>query len=105
MESYGIDNSQISASSVIISNETEKFGPQSARLHNKFAWRAKQNATTGEFLQVDFGEIKTLTAIATQGDKSASAWVLSFTIKYSLDNETWEASTQVNVAILILLSF
>lgn len=94
MQNNGIDNSQISASSET-SIEREKYGAHSARLHGNFAWRADENAAIGEFLQIDFGELKTVTAIATQGDSIASLWVTSFKLHYSYDNRTWEQLNQV----------
>lgn len=89
MENYGIDNSQISASSET-SIESSKYGPQSARLNNMYVWRANENRTEGEYIQIDLGQLKTLTAVAVQGDENGLSWVTSFTIKNSNDNQTWE---------------
>lgn len=103
MQSYGIDNSQLSASSET-SIEKEKFGAHSGRLNDKFAWRAKENAAKGEYLQIDLGELKRVTAIATQGDTNASAWVTSFKVDYSSDNETWGHIDQVNKLVSVFHS-
>lgn len=89
MQTYSIDNSQITASSQT-SSEPEKYGTQSARIDDNYAWRAKAGATKGEYLQVDLGEIMTVTAVATQGDNGGSSWITTFTVKYSLNNETWK---------------
>ena len=100
MQSYGIDNSQISASSET-SLERELYGKQSARLKDRYAWRAQDNPTKNEYLQIDLGQTKTVTAVATQGDKNGNAWVKSFEVKYSADNKTWNHA-EVKVSITYL---
>jgi len=92
MESYAIEDAQLTASSTT-TVEADKYGTHSARLNGKFAWRT--SSTGNEYIQVDLGEIKTLTAIATQGDTVASAWVTSFAVKYSADNVSWEDHPKV----------
>ena len=88
MQNYGIDNSQISASSET-SVDRERHGKQSARLKDRYAWRAQDFPTGNEYLQIDLGQTKTVTAVETQGDRNANAWVKSFEVQYSANNRTW----------------
>ena len=89
MASYGIDNSQISVSSET-GTEKEKYGKQSARLYSTYAWRSKEKPSNSEYLQVDLGQIKTITGIAIQGDPDKDMRVTSFNFTYSVDNRSWK---------------
>lgn len=104
LEDYGIDNSQLYATSEVQnSTEREKYGSQSARLNNKFAWQASENATKGEYLQIDLGQLKTVTALAIQGHTTQSYWVTAFTVKHSLDNDTWgEVEVKLHLMLIIV---
>ena len=40
-------------------------------------------------LQVDLGQVKTVTGVATQGDPSSDKWVKTYFISYSYDSLSW----------------
>lgn len=42
-----------------------------------------------QWIKADFGSVKTVNKIATQGRHSAAQWVTSYKISYSNDNATW----------------
>lgn len=42
-----------------------------------------------QWIKADFGSVKTVNKIATQGRHSAAQWVTSYKISYSNDNTTW----------------
>jgi len=92
MQSYGINNDQISASSEENSNrETWK---NSARLNCEYAWRAGKN-NAGEYIQVDLGQITNVSGINIQGDHADDRYVTSFLVKSSNNGVDW-TDTQVN---------
>jgi len=62
MQSGGIPNSQITASSF----DSSSFEPYMGRLYGPTAWMAA-NAVAGEYLQIDIGTTKTITKVSTQG--------------------------------------
>ena len=48
------------------------------------AWSAKVN-NKAQWLQVDFGEAKKFTRVATQGRQDLNQWVTSYTLTHSMD--------------------
>ncbi|XP_073249933.1 lactadherin-like [Porites lutea] len=104
MESNALPNSAITASSVWTKHPGHH--PWQARLNNvpkhrsTGSWSAKFNKA-GEWLQVDLGEERLLTKLATQGRPSWSPpqWVTSFKILFSTDSidVKWEEYKENNV--------
>ena len=87
MESKKINNSQITASSVL--NELSDCQPWAGRLNNPWSfWHAKQ-ARVGEWLQIDFKRKTVVTKIATQGRPNDAQWVTSYKISFSKDAVLW----------------
>lgn len=95
MESGKITNQQITASSywgssILFTN----CQPINGRLNQGFpkGWCAA-SATVGQWLQVDFGAIKTVTKIATQGRFTSNRWnqyVKQYKLAYYCDGTaTW----------------
>ncbi|XP_078665994.1 lactadherin-like [Branchiostoma floridae x Branchiostoma belcheri] len=86
MESGAIPDASITASSI-----SDGFEPYHCRLNGVAgvgAWAARTN-TIGEWLQVDLGEMKTVTGTIIQGRSSADQWVTSYKLQYSLDGLNW----------------
>jgi fatty acid-binding protein DegV len=96
MEDRTIPDSAITASSEFSS----AFQAHLGRLHNQAvgfftssfrssSWSAL-NQQAGEYLQVDLGRVFYVTKVATQGMKSTmlNNWVMSYSLKYSLDGTT-----------------
>ena len=86
MESGAIPDSSITASSTYLPS----YPPHSARLNkNRLGWAPKTNAA-GEWIQVDLGKVKEVTAVATQGENRVkSYWVKSYILQYSNDGKTF----------------
>ncbi|KAK1163276.1 hypothetical protein AOXY_G16708 [Acipenser oxyrinchus oxyrinchus] len=100
MERGLIQDNQISASS-FHENWYSSWKPSLARLNLKMtynAWRPKAN-NPHEWLKVDFGEVKRITGIITQGAKRLMMpmFVTEFTISFSNDGVTWKAVLEKQV--------
>ena len=113
MENSLLPNSAITASSVW---PYPGHDPWLARLNNvpiigKFwaSWSAASNEA-GQWLQIDLGEERLVTNLATQGRSSPefAQWVTSYTILFSSDNVKWEEYKEndfVKVCDAVLLFF
>ncbi|MGH0171087.1 UNVERIFIED_CONTAM: hypothetical protein FKN15_060571 [Acipenser sinensis] len=100
MERGLIQDNHISASS-FHENWYSSWKPSLARLNLKMtynAWRPKAN-NPHEWLKVDFGEVKRITGIITQGAKRLMMpmFVTEFTISFSNDGVTWTAVLEKQV--------
>lgn len=87
MTTGAIADSQISVSSSYDSHHDKR----SARINTfvaQTAWCAKQS-TNGQYLQVNFGQLTTVTAVATQGRANSGQWVTLYRIVYSTDGRNW----------------
>lgn len=83
MEDYNISDTEITASSF-----QGGYSPQNARLHNKSAW-VPSKMDTYEWIQVRFLRQVPITGVTTQGEQGANAWVKTYGVRYSLDNQDW----------------
>ena len=112
MENNLLPNSAITASSVW---PDPGHGPWLARLNNVpvgifwGSWSAASNEA-GQWLQIDLGEERLVTKLATQGRPSphSAQWVTSYTILFSSDNVKWEEYKEndfVKVCDAVLLFF
>ena len=93
MENNLLPNSAITASSVWPHPGHESW---LARLNNvpiigmsSGSWSAASNEA-GQWLQIDLGEERLVTKLATQGRPSWDQWVTSYTILFSSHNVKWE---------------
>ena len=96
MESYFIQDSQITASS----KWDAGHGARNARLNLQASsgirnggWAAGQNILN-QWLQVDFIKTVTLAKVATQGRMDADQWVTSFSLSYSMDGNVFKVYQQ-----------
>ena len=92
MTSREIPDSAISASS---SYNTDSLAPFVGRLSpfpdgNIFGGWASLYNDGDQFLQVDLGTERKITAVATQGSKISDQWVKSYSLSYSDDGAFWE---------------
>ncbi|KAJ8246909.1 hypothetical protein GJAV_G00256690 [Gymnothorax javanicus] len=99
MEKMLIPNNRISASS-FYKTWFLTWSPSLARLNldgNANAWRPKTN-NPHEWLQVDFGEVKRVTGVVTQGARSMMKhmMVTEFTVSTSNDGRTWISILEEN---------
>ena len=89
MESGKILDSAITASSVFDQN----FEPAYGRLNvyrGGCAWARAREEQVNTWIQVDLGDIISVTGVATQGRCTWPQWVTSFEVSYSTDGENWE---------------
>lgn len=86
--SLGLENSQIPDSNITSSSYWRTYTPSSGRLYGNSSWCSATMANT-EFIQVDLGQAKTVTGIATQGGLAVNARVTSYKVSFSFDNTTW----------------
>ena len=112
MENNLLPNSAITASSVW---PDPGHGPWLARLNNVpvgifwGSWSAASNEA-GQWLQIDLGEERLVTKLATQGRPSPEwpQWVTSYKILFSSHNYKWEEYKEndfVKVCDAVLLFF
>ena len=59
-----------------------------SRLYGTDGW-CSSSVSLPQYLQADFGQIVTVTGVATQGDKKRDNRVTSFLIRYGYDGKTW----------------
>uniref|UniRef100_A0A6P8GYK1 Uncharacterized protein LOC116286842 n=1 Tax=Actinia tenebrosa TaxID=6105 RepID=A0A6P8GYK1_ACTTE len=87
--SLGLENSHIPDSRITSSSSLDNSHAAShGRLYGSSSWCSSSSSNT-EYIQVDLGEAKTVTGIATQGDKDLDKWVTSYKMGYSFDNRYW----------------
>ncbi|XP_078666819.1 lactadherin-like [Branchiostoma floridae x Branchiostoma belcheri] len=87
MESGAIPDASITASS-FWSTAHEPYRGRLNGVAGVGAWAARTN-TIGEWLQVDLGEMKTVTGTISQGRSSQDQWVTSYKLQYSVDGVSW----------------
>ena len=73
----------ITASSELSSNKASY-----SRLYGTDGW-CSLSASLRQYLQADFGQIVTVTGVATQGDNKRDNRVTSYLIRYGYDGKTW----------------
>ena len=101
-----IPDNQMTASSYYSSSYNPYFG----RLHDirEGSWAGRTPSNPSDWLQVDFGRIALVCAVATQGDTFGSEWVIDFSLSFSSDGASWmhSSDSQGNkMASLYLLIF
>ena len=91
MESGAISDSQISASS----QQDDNYAPQRGRLNMKISG-VKQGGWTplqtdlNPWLQVNLGRYVRVTRVATQGRDGFDQWVAKYTLRYSMDEASFQ---------------
>ena len=96
MESYFIQDSQITASSewdVGHEARNARLNLQASSGIRTGGWVAGQNILN-QWLQVDFIKTVTLVKVATQGRMDADQWVTSFSLSYSMDGNVFKVYQQ-----------
>ena len=87
MESGKIPNQAINASSFLNNNHKPSYGRLNINKHH-CSWTPKLKEKNA-WLQVDFGQLTTVTGIATQGKCNENHWMTSCWISYSNDGKNW----------------
>jgi hypothetical protein len=100
MEDRSIPDSAMTASSKYRASSSaylarlnnQKNGVLGTENYTTSSWCAKHFlADAREYLQVDLGRVFYVTKVATQGRRHSTLnnWVMSYSLKYSLDGTTW----------------
>jgi hypothetical protein len=88
-EAFGMEDGKIENLQITSSSSSTGLHPELGRLNAKSCWSAGEN-DSHQWIQVDLGKERVVTAIATQGRMNAEEWVVSYEVWYSLDRETFE---------------
>ncbi len=59
-------------------------------------WCAKEANRNDDWLQVDFGIVTEVCAVASQGDRNGNEWVTDFKLSYSSDGKVWTPYKDAN---------
>ena len=86
-----VPDNQMTASSYFSSSYYPHFG----RLHDirGGGWAGRTSRDPSDWLQVDFGRIALVCAVATQGDTAGFEWVIDFSLSFSSDGASWMYSS------------
>ena len=88
------------------SSEDGSYKAAFSRLYGTHGW-CSSSVSLPQYLQADFGQIVTVTGVATQGDAQRNNWVTSYLIRFGYDGKTWISygAGQVNLQhVFIYLS-
>jgi hypothetical protein len=88
MSSGKIPDNAITASSTY----SNSYKPSYARLKktgSSCSWAPTSAGRTGSWLQVDLGQLTTVTGIATQGTCYSGEWAKSYSVSYSNEPNSW----------------
>ena len=88
-EALGMENERIDKTRITSSSFSKGLPPEGGRLNGASCWSASEN-NKYQGIQVDLCKERVVTAIATQGRKSAEEWVVSYAVSYSLDRENFD---------------
>ena len=74
---------------ITYSSEDGNYRANFSRLYGTHGWCSSSVSRLPQYLQADFGQIVTVTGVATQGDARRDNWVTSYLIHYGYDGKTW----------------
>ena len=63
--------------------------PDHSSLYGSSSWCSSGVASSSQYLQFDFGEVVTVSGIATQGDVVDNKWVTKYAVSYGYDEQSW----------------
>ena len=87
----------------------EYHGPTNARLYHMAgggktgAWSSRTNDQS-QYIQVDFGEVKRVTQVASQGRQDAAQWVTKFKVSYSTFGKVFNSQDHVSYQVIFVQS-
>ena len=108
MKDGRIQDSQLTSSSEWAANH----GANNARLDRPAGsgrtggWSAKTN-DANQWIQVDFGDMKSVSGIVMQGRSDYDQWVTKYKVQYSNDGVTWQFvkdANQINDKVRLFLA-
>ena len=95
----GMEDKRIPDNAITASHYYSSYYPRYGRL-NYNGWCTTSG---GQYLQIDLGEVKTITKVATQGLRQKSYRTKSYFLEYSIDGKHWayyrkpDRSTKVSI--------
>ena len=91
---------------ITASSEVSSYKADFSGLYGIHGW-CSSSVSLPQYLQADFGQIITVTGVATQGDPQRNNWVTSYLIRYGYDSKTWISygAGKVNLQRRIFFSF
>ena len=84
VEDGRIQAPQMRASSEVDASHAAGFG----RLYGSSSWCSALSSSS-EYLQVDLGQMMTVTGVATQGDPTSDKWVTRYSVQFGDFNTRW----------------
>ncbi|XP_031557171.1 lactadherin-like, partial [Actinia tenebrosa] len=88
----GIPDSSYTASSHYISPEVKndaRYEPHNAKLNGSNGWATKTLVDPDDYLQIDLGTPRIITAVATQGNGFYDEWVTSYKVNHTSNLKNW----------------
>ncbi|XP_031551872.1 lactadherin-like, partial [Actinia tenebrosa] len=82
----GMEDKRIPDTAIKASNYIHSSYPRYGRLNLGYAWCTDSK---GKYLQIDLGEVKTITKVATQGYQGGTSYVTAYQIEHSIDGIHW----------------
>lgn len=83
-----MEDKRIPDNAITASYYYSSYYPKNARLNQNIGgWCTR--TTGGHYLQIDLGEVKTVTKVATQGYSGGSYWTTYYHLEYSVDGLKW----------------
>ena len=82
-------------------------GPTNARLYHMAgggktgAWSSRRNDKS-QWIKVDFGEVKRVTQVASQGRSDAAQWVTRFKVSYSASGKEFKPQDHVSYRVIFV---
>lgn len=105
MEDGSIPDAALSASSSYGASDDPNARAKLGRLNRSIlpcCW-APSSLSAGQFLQVDLGQVKIVTKVATQGRYGDQVkYVTKYTIRWSMDGQTWQDHKENDVVKVTL---
>ena len=87
-ESFKNERFQTRDFTITASSELSSHTASYSRLYDTHGW-CSSSASLPQYLQANFGQIVTVTGVATQGDARRDNWVTNYLIRYGYDGKTW----------------
>nr|XP_042904159.1 uncharacterized protein LOC107439698 isoform X4 [Parasteatoda tepidariorum] len=91
MEPMGLDKGMIEDGLITSSSfKSDTTKPWNARLNSDTSWSAAV-ADDSQYLQIDFNDLRNISAVVTKGAADKPEWVSAFEIMYSDDEKNWNS--------------
>ncbi|GFW41624.1 lactadherin [Trichonephila clavipes] len=90
MEPMGIENGLLPEGQITASSfKSPDTNPLKVRLNSETSWSASTTKDP-QYLQIDFGDSRNISAVVTKGSGDKPEWVTAFQVAYSDNEDDWE---------------